>query len=52
MKKTNDKQWRNFFRTKKFQEDLFAEDKIKMIDKYNELGFSDAIICKRQCVEN
>ncbi|HPR60936.1 MAG TPA: POTRA domain-containing protein, partial [Prolixibacteraceae bacterium] len=38
MKKTNDKQWRNFFRPKKFQEDLYSEDKIKMIDKYNELG--------------
>ena len=44
MKKTNDKQWRNFFRPKKFQEDLYSEDKIKMIDKYNELGFRDAII--------
>ena len=44
MKKTNDKQWRNFFRPKKFQENLYKEDKVKMIDKYNELGYRDAII--------
>jgi outer membrane protein insertion porin family len=46
MKKTNDRQWRNFFRTKKFQEDLFKEDKVNMIAKYNELGFRDAIVLK------
>lgn len=46
MKKTNDKQWRNFFRPKKFQEDLYKEDKIKVIEKYNELGFRDAMITR------
>ncbi|MDA3931057.1 MAG: outer membrane protein assembly factor BamA [Prolixibacteraceae bacterium] len=46
MKKTNDKQWRNFFRPKKFQEDLYKEDKINLINKFNELGFRDAIITK------
>ncbi|MFA9392355.1 MAG: outer membrane protein assembly factor BamA [Prolixibacteraceae bacterium] len=46
MKKTNDKQWRNFFRPKKFQEDLYKEDKIKVIEKYNELGYRDAIVTR------
>ena len=46
MKKTNDKQWRNILRTKKFQENLYSEDKVKMIEKYNELGYRDAIITK------
>ncbi len=46
MKKTNDRRIRNLFRTKKFQEDLYEEDKQNMIAKYNELGFRDAIIVK------
>lgn len=46
MKKTNDKTWRNFFRPKKFQEDLYADDKQNLINKYNELGFRDAMITK------
>lgn len=46
MKKTNSKHLKNFFRTKKFLEDKFAEDKIKMIEKYNELGYRDAIIVR------
>lgn len=46
MKKTNEKTWRNFFRTKKFQEDLYEEDKVKMIGKYNEMGYRDAIITR------
>lgn len=46
MKKTNDKQWRNLFRPKKFQEDLYETDKLAMVDKYNELGYRDAIVVK------
>ncbi len=44
MKKTNAKKLRNFFRTKKFLEDEYTNDKAKLIDKFNEKGFRDAII--------
>lgn len=44
MKKTNDKNWRNFFRTKKFVKEEFEKDKIALIDKYNEIGYRDAYI--------
>lgn len=45
MKKTNKKGYlRDFFRTKKFIDDEFSGDKDKIIEKYNELGYRDAII--------
>lgn len=44
MKKTNSKTLRNFFRTKKFSEDLYVEDKVSMIAKFNEKGYRDATI--------
>lgn len=45
MKKTNEKgKLANFFRTKKFINERYEEDKQKIIDKYNELGYRDAII--------
>lgn len=44
MKKTNDPNWRNFFRTKKFVGEEFEKDKIALIDKYNEIGYRDAYI--------
>ena len=44
MKKTNDNNWRNFFRTKKFVREEFEKDKIALIDKYNEVGYRDAHI--------
>ncbi len=45
MKKTNEKgKLANFFRTKKFVPEKFEEDKQLIIDKYNELGYRDAII--------
>lgn len=44
MKKTNGKTWRNFFRTKKYSEDLYVEDKASMISKFNEKGYRDATI--------
>jgi len=44
MKKTNDKNWRNFFRTKKFVKEEYEKDKIALIDKYNEIGYRDAYI--------
>jgi outer membrane protein insertion porin family len=45
MKKTNEKnKWANMFKTKKFIMEKYEEDKEKIIDKYNELGYRDAII--------
>ena len=43
MKKTNEKnKLVNLFRTKKFIEEKYEEDKQHIIDKYNELGYRDA----------
>ncbi len=50
MKKTNDKNWRNFFRTKKFVKEEFEKDKIALIDKYNEVGYRDAYIVRDSVV--
>ena len=45
MKKTNEKgKLINLFRTKKFVKEKFAEDLNLIIDKYNELGYRDAVI--------
>ena len=45
MKKTNEKgKLINLFRTKKFIEEKYEEDKQKIIEKYNELGYRDAQI--------
>lgn len=44
MKKTNDNNWRNFFRTKKFVKEEYEKDKIALIEKYNEIGYRDAYL--------
>ena len=45
MKKTNEKgKWATLFRSKKFIEEKYEEDKQLIIDKYNELGYRDAQI--------
>ncbi|MFV0346192.1 MAG: outer membrane protein assembly factor [Bacteroidales bacterium] len=46
MKKTNSKDIRNFFKSKKFQEALYKDDKGDMIKKFNELGYRDAIVLR------
>ena len=47
MKKTNEKgKLKNLFRTKKFINEKYEEDKQLIIDKYNELGYRDAVIVK------
>ncbi len=51
MKKTKAKKIRNFFHSKKFMEDKYDEDKINLIDKYNEKGYRDAIIIKDSIVK-
>lgn len=44
MKNTNDGNIRNIFRSKKFIKDKYDEDKISLIDKYNDVGYRDAYI--------
>jgi outer membrane protein insertion porin family len=44
MKKTNAKELKNFFRTKKFLREEYENDKVNLIDKYNEEGYRDAMI--------
>ena len=44
MKKTNARELKNFFRTKKFLQEEYDKDKVNLIDKYNEEGYRDAII--------
>ena len=51
MKKTNDRNWRNFFRTKKFVREEYEKDKLALIDKYNEIGYRDAYITTDSIVQ-
>ena len=44
MKKTNDNHIINLFQTKKFVANEFENDKKLVIEKYNEIGYRDAII--------
>ena len=44
MKKTNDNHITNFFRAKKFVEEEYENDKVALIEKYNEIGYRDAHI--------
>ncbi len=46
MKKTKAKKIRNFFSSKKYLEEKYAEDKINLVKKYNEKGYRDATIVK------
>ncbi len=44
MKGTKQKTWYNIFRSSKYIESKYAEDKGKIIEKYNERGYRDAAI--------
>ena len=44
MKKTNDNHIINLFQTKKFVEKEYENDKKLLLEKYNEIGYRDAII--------
>ncbi|MCQ2228407.1 MAG: outer membrane protein assembly factor BamA [Bacteroidales bacterium] len=50
MKKTNAKKLYNFFRTKKFIKENYENDKIALIEKYNEAGYRDAYIISDEVV--
>ena len=52
MKKTNDNNIINLFRTKKFVEEEFEKDKAAVIEKYNEIGYRDAYIESDSVVPN
>ena len=52
MKKTNDNNIINFFRTKKFVAAEFENDKKLVIEKYNEIGYRDAIILSDSIVRS
>jgi len=51
MKNTNDNNWRNFFRSKKFVREEYEKDKIALIEKYNEIGYRDAFIVSDSVVQ-
>ena len=44
LKKTNEKGFKSLFKTQKFVDEKYAEDKERVIEKYNELGYRDAQI--------
>ncbi|MBR6465981.1 MAG: BamA/TamA family outer membrane protein, partial [Bacteroidales bacterium] len=46
MKHTRDKRLMNFFKSKKFKEKDYAEDKVNLISAFNEQGYRDARILK------
>lgn len=52
MKKTNDNNIVNLFRTKKFVQEEFEKDKDAVIEKYNEIGYRDAYIVSDSVVTN
>ena len=53
MKKTNEKgKWRNLLRTKKFIESNYTDDKARIIEKFNELGYRDASITQDSVVSH
>jgi len=46
MKKTKEKHFYRLFATSRFNDDDYTNDKVKVIDKFNELGYRDAKIVK------
>lgn len=52
MKKTNEKALYNFFRTKKFIDESYQADLIKLIEFYNKNGYRDARVLKDEVVRN
>jgi len=51
LKKTNEKGFKSLFKTKKFITENYDEDKNRIIEKYNELGYRDAIIVADSIVD-
>ncbi|MCR4613939.1 MAG: BamA/TamA family outer membrane protein [Bacteroidaceae bacterium] len=51
LKKTHENKFINFFRSKKFVSEKYKEDKERIIEKYNELGYRDAQIVADSVVD-
>ncbi len=51
LKKTNEKGFKSLFKAKKFIAEKYEEDKERVIEKYNELGYRDAIISSDSVVD-
>lgn len=51
LKKTNEKGFKSLFKSKKFIAEKYEEDKTRVIDKYNELGYRDAVILADSVVD-
>lgn len=51
MKKTKEKSLVNFFKSAKYIENNYEEDKFNLIEKYNELGYRDATIVEDSVVQ-
>ncbi|MBR6198391.1 MAG: outer membrane protein assembly factor BamA [Bacteroidaceae bacterium] len=52
LKKTNEKGFKSLFKAKKFIAEKYEEDKNRVIEKYNELGFRDAMIVADSVVDS
>jgi outer membrane protein insertion porin family len=46
MKDTKEKRWYKVFTSSKYLEDKYADDKVKVVAKYNEIGYRDAKIVR------
>lgn len=51
LKKTNEKGFKSLLKAKKFIDEKYAEDKERVIEKYNELGYRDAEIVADSVVD-
>ncbi len=51
LKKTNEKGFKSLFKAKKFIAEKYEEDKERVIEKYNELGYRDALITSDSVVD-
>ena len=51
LKKTNEKGFKSLLKTQKFIDEKYAEDKERVIEKYNELGYRDAEIVADSVVD-
>lgn len=51
MKKTKEKSLKNFFKSAKYIESNYDDDKYNLLDKYNELGYRDASIVSDSVVQ-
>lgn len=51
MKKTKDRSWYNFFKSKKFNEEEYANDRKSLLDTFNEAGYRDARVVRDSIYE-